>query len=194
MSKYAAVIPAAGLSSRMGAFKPLLQLGSKAMIDHVIDTLMAGGVSQVIVVTGHNADLLEAYLKGRPVLTVFNAGYAQNQMFDSVKLGLAALADEYDGVYITPGDVPLFSEETVLALRKCGAEAARPVLGEKGGHPIYLSREAARKVLTSKAAGGLKGALNELRLVNIQLEDRGMTLDADTPEAFETLKNIFKNS
>ena len=108
MGKYAAVIPAAGLSSRMGAFKPLLPLGPKAMIDHVIDTLTAGGVSQVIVVTGHNADLLEMHLKGRPVQTVFNAGYARNQMFDSVKLGLAFLADEYDGVYITPGDVPLW--------------------------------------------------------------------------------------
>ena len=58
----AAVIVAAGLSSRMGRFKPLLVLNGKPMIRHVIDTLRAHGVAQLVIVTGSNADALETAL------------------------------------------------------------------------------------------------------------------------------------
>ncbi|MBQ8537394.1 MAG: nucleotidyltransferase family protein [Clostridia bacterium] len=188
MKKYAAVIPAAGLSSRMKQFKPLMPLAGKAMIDHVIDTLEAAGVSRIIIVAGHNAQLLTEHLSGRGVQIVVNSQYATSQMFDSVKIGLAALEDDFEGVYITPGDVPLFRLETVLALRECEADAVRPLCGAKGGHPLYLRMKAARYVQACSAEGGLKEALRSIPLTDLPVQDRGSAMDADTPEAFETLK------
>lgn len=189
MKKYAAVIPAAGLSSRMKQFKPLMRLKGKAMIDHVLDTLTAAGVSRIILVAGHNAQLLENHLAGRPGLTiVLNHQYASSQMFDSVKIGLRALEEGFEGVYITPGDVPLFTAQTVLALRQHGAGAVRPVWNGKGGHPIYLRMEAARYVETCPDQGGLKAALQSIPLTDMPLEDGGALMDADTPEAFKALE------
>ena len=48
----AAIILAAGQSSRMGAFKPLLPFGDTTVIEHTIDYLRRGGIETIIVVVG----------------------------------------------------------------------------------------------------------------------------------------------
>ena len=56
-----AIVLAAGLSSRMGLFKPLLTLGGEPLIQRVIDALVeSGGISDVIVVTGYRGEELTA--------------------------------------------------------------------------------------------------------------------------------------
>jgi len=190
MAQYAAVIPAAGLSSRMGAFKPLLALNGKPMIDHVIDTFEAAGAAPIVLVTGHRAEELRNHLKNRKVTIVFNENYAATHMMDSIKIGLAALKDGYEGVFITPGDVPLFSVETLDALIKSGLPAVRPVWQGSGGHPVFLRREAASFVGTYDGPGGLRGALEELHLRDLCLNDQGALADADTPEDFKKLQAL----
>ena len=69
----------------MGRFKPLLVLNGKPMIRHAIDTLRAHGVAQLVIVTGSNADVLEAALCGCGAQFVRNERYAQTQMFDSAR-------------------------------------------------------------------------------------------------------------
>lgn len=193
MLKYAAVIPAAGLSSRMKDFKPLLPLDGKAMIDHEIDTFEKAGIGRIVIVAGHNAQRLISHLAKRNIQIVINADYAQSHMLDSIKLGLAALENEYEGVYITPGDVPLFSVETVSALAKSEKAAVRPVCDGKGGHPVYLKMEAARFVQHYEGNNGLRGALDQLHLADLCFEDYGAVLDADTPEDFQKLQRLADN-
>ncbi len=50
--KSAGLILAAGFSSRMGSFKPLLPIGDVTAIERVIDTLKKAGVHHIICVTG----------------------------------------------------------------------------------------------------------------------------------------------
>ena len=57
-----AVIAAAGLSSRMRDFKPLLCLGTSTVIHHTIDTLRAAGAEDILVVTGYQSAVLERHL------------------------------------------------------------------------------------------------------------------------------------
>jgi MurNAc alpha-1-phosphate uridylyltransferase len=67
-----AMVLCAGLGTRMAAAnnslpKPLVQLGGKALVDHVLDRHAEVGIERIIVNVHHKADLIEAHLKGRRV-------------------------------------------------------------------------------------------------------------------------------
>ena len=59
-----AVVVAAGMSSRMGDFKPMLNIGAISIAQRVIATLRQAGAQYIVVVTGFNADALEHHLAG----------------------------------------------------------------------------------------------------------------------------------
>ena len=60
----AAIILAAGFSSRMGQFKPLLPLGRTTVIDHAIATFNAPFISDIVVVVGHLGEKIVSHLAG----------------------------------------------------------------------------------------------------------------------------------
>jgi MurNAc alpha-1-phosphate uridylyltransferase len=65
-----AMVLAAGLGTRMRGFngqapKPLVQIGGKALIDHVLDRLADTGVERAVVNVHHLADQIEAHLQSR---------------------------------------------------------------------------------------------------------------------------------
>ena len=63
-----ALIVAAGKSSRMGDFKPMLQLGSISIAQRVINNFRQAGISKIVVVTGYHADVLECHLASNNVV------------------------------------------------------------------------------------------------------------------------------
>ena len=70
-----ALIVAAGKSSRMVDFKPMLQLGSISIAQRVINNFRQAGISKVVVVTGYHADVLECHLaSGLPLQTGVTRG------------------------------------------------------------------------------------------------------------------------
>ena len=68
----AALIVAAGMSSRMGDFKPMLTIGEMSIAERVITTFQQAGVTRIVVVTGYQAELLERHLAGREVVFLRN--------------------------------------------------------------------------------------------------------------------------
>ena len=122
-----ALITAAGMSSRMGDFKPMLNIGSISIAQRVIATFQQAGVDKIVMVTGYNATLLERHLAGNGVVFLRNEAYETTQMFDSVKIGLRYLQHKCDRVLFTPVDIPLFTAATVRALLESAAELACPV-------------------------------------------------------------------
>lgn len=113
MDATAAIIPAAGLSSRMGRFKPLLELNGFPMIQLAAQSALDGGVQNAWIVTGRNAGRVKDALlslsheesalslvqglatfsdpRQGGIRLVHNSEYAQTDMFQSVRLGLKAL-------------------------------------------------------------------------------------------------------
>ncbi len=83
-----ALIVAAGMSSRMGQFKPMLSIGSISVAQRIIATLHQVGVSKIVMVTGYNAVTLERHLAGNGIIFLRNDAYETPQMVDSVKIGL----------------------------------------------------------------------------------------------------------
>lgn len=186
----AAVIPAAGLSSRMGAFKPLLSLGDKSMAQRVVEALREGGAEHIVVVTGHNAAALESHLSGLGVSFVHNPDYADTSMFHSVRLGLMSLDPSWEGAFVTPVDVPLFAGKTVSILLEARAPLAIPQYRGRSGHPVFLSRHIIDRILMDDGEGGLRGAIQRcgIEASLISVEDEGILPDADTPEAYLRMK------
>jgi len=187
--KTGAVIVAAGMSSRMGDFKPMLNIGSISIAQRIVATLQQAGVSRIVVVTGYNADVLERHLSKCGVIFLRNENYRTTQMFDSAKIGLGYMRTKCRSVLFTPVDIPLFTARTVTALMESGADLACPVCEGKQGHPILIASSVIGKILEDQGDGGLQGAISRcgVPMKPIEVDDCGILHDADTPDDYRSL-------
>lgn len=185
----AALIVAAGMSSRMGDFKPMLSIGSITIAQRVIANFHQAGIGKIVMVTGYQAVTLERHLSGSGVIFLRNDHYETTQMFDSVKIGLEYLMDKCDRVLFTPVDVPLFTAETVRRLLASEAALACPVCDGQQGHPLLISAALLPKILSDCGEQGLKGAVSRCgaALTAVAVDDPGTLRDADTPEDYSAL-------
>lgn len=192
--RIAAVVLAAGLSSRMKAFKPMLALAGSTVIKKTIETLRLASVTEIIVVTGYRGEQLTKHLVGEAVTILCNHEYQQGDMFASVKLGLAAACQNCDAVMLLPADTPLFSQQTVAALcssmMSAPCEVVSPVHNGKKGHPILINCNIVEKLIAFSGEGGLKGAVVTLGFDHrlIEVDDIGVLLDADYPQDYLRLQ------
>ena len=191
---FGAVITAAGLSSRMGSFKPLLEIGNIPAAERVILNFHAAGIQTIAIVTGNRAAELENSLKHLNVEFLRNDRYECTEMFDSVKIGLEYLKDKCDRVFFTPVDVPLFSGETVKKLLEYKAHVCIPVFSKKRGHPIVLDGKIIDGILGYTGGGGLKGAIESLSLniEYVEVNDSGIMYDMDTQDDYNKIIQMYK--
>lgn len=188
----AAIIVAAGMSSRMGDFKPMLNIGSISIAQRIVANFHQAGVDKIVMITGYNAITLERHLSGNGIIFLRNENYETTQMFDSAKIGLEYLKDKCDRILFTPVDIPLFTSATVRTLIESGAELACPVCEGQQGHPILIAARLVDSILSDSGEGGLKGAISRCgaELREIEVEDAGVLHDADTPEDYRALLNM----
>lgn len=187
-----AVIVAAGLSSRMKAFKPMLELGGSTVIKQTIASLRRAGVDNIAVVVGYRGKELAKHLSTEQVIIVENADYADGEMFHSVCKGLSRMK-EFDILLLSPADIPMFSPETVRLLweeiAQTGCAVASPVYAGRKGHPIAINGSIVDTILQYGGGQGLKGALQAFDdHRQVEVEDVGILLDADEPEEYEQLR------
>ena len=183
-----AVITAAGMSSRMGDFKPMLSIGSISIAHRVVATLKQAGAELVVVVTGFRAEDLERHLAPDNVIFLRNERYASTQMFDSAIIGLDYLRTRCDRILFTPVDIPLFTPETVGALLESDGDIVIPRCGGKTGHPIVLSAACADRIVRDGGGGSLQNALERCGSIEyVDVDDGGTLHDADTPSDYKSL-------
>ena len=210
---YAAIVIAAGLSSRMGKFKPLLEVGGKPALFRLLDTIEAAGIKRTFVVTGHDHKKIDKALAGSKyrLSTIYNTDY-KTGMFSSIQAGIRRVAIG-DAVLLFPVDVPLVGVDTIAGLtgawersmllrkfapgsdRNVIANAAKhppfclPVYEEKNGHPLLIPREYFQDILTYQGDDGLKGfrAAFDADIIKYQAPDAGCVLDMDTPEDYAAI-------
>ncbi|MEO6435084.1 MAG: nucleotidyltransferase family protein [Tepidisphaeraceae bacterium] len=194
-SRIAAVVLAAGLSRRMGRFKPLLPIGDKPLLARVIDSLIgAGAIGPIVVVTGHAAAQVDSILKIYSVRAVHNPAYATGGMLSSVQTGLTSLRGEADAVFIVLGDQPMVRPDTIAALasawRSAGAghrpRVVLPIHAGKHGHPILLSADGIDEVLALPPDHTLKNYTNRHseRTLEVEVDDPAVHDDLDTPDDY----------
>ena len=189
--EYAAVVLAAGLSSRMGDFKPLLLVGGETLIDRAASIFLANQVD-VILVTGWRKDELSAGIKTRDIILAENPDYRQG-MFTSVKAGIKRLEPSHKAFFILPVDIPLVRPETIqrllLEAEKCPGQILYPVLGSRRGHPVLIPSSLAPVISNWPADGNLKAVLNSRSDISreVKVPDRFILFDMDTPEDYRAL-------
>lgn len=193
--KTGAVLVAAGLSSRMKSFKPMLQLAGSTVIKTAIETLKSAGVSPIIVVTGREAEVLQRHISPLGVETVYNEHFASTDMFYSARLGMKKIKNRCDRFFFLPADVPLFAKNSLFAMMGYFDYAHCSLLlpRYKGqlGHPVLIKETLIDEILTYQGDMGLKGALDNLQTEKeiLDLADAGLVMDADHPEDYQKLKN-----
>ncbi len=190
-----AVIVAAGMSSRMGDFKPMLNIGAISIAQRIVATLRQAGAQHIVVVTGFNADALERHLSDNGLVFLRNNDYETTDMFTSAKIGLDYLQNKCDAILFTPVDIPLFTCDTVRALIAAQADIAIPVCAQAEGHPILLASHLVPALLNWPGDGGLRGAINALdtAICHVPVRDAGILHDADTPQDYQALLEYHNN-
>lgn len=199
-SKIGALILAAGLSRRMGTFKPLLPLGEVTVIEQTVLSVLSGGAESAVVVTGHRADEVEALLRrrfGDRVRFIRNPDFSTTDMLCSVRLGAAILPD-CEAFFLLPGDMPAVSPETFRALldarRRQGGLLVFPTSSGRRTHPPLVDAALIPEILSFRGGDGLRGLwrAHEGDSVFVPVPDPGVTLDLDTPEDYERCKKLMK--
>ena len=185
------VVLAAGYSSRMGDFKPLLPVGGAPALQRCVETLAAAG-AEVAVVTGHRREELRLLLQSWGAAEIVNPDYDQG-MFTSVLAGVRYFADRgAEMLLLLPCDCAAVPKEAVQQLIACAGdkgEYALPTYEGRNGHPLLIPRRYFREILEFSGPGGLKGArtLHEDSLLRLPMPWQGTVLDMDTPEDYAAL-------
>ena len=194
--RVAAIVLAAGKSSRMGRVKATLPLPDGApgrtFLARVLYTLRSAGVDDIVVVAGHEpAVIIDAAAHEPFTRVVVNADYESGQL-SSVLTGLRAIDPEsVDALLLTLVDVPLVSVATVRAvLARYGATRAsivRAVNGDRHGHPVLIARELFAELAATEGSLGIKPVVRNHATAegDVHVDDEGAFLDIDTPAVYE---------
>lgn len=192
------IILAAGMSKRMGNFKPLLPMGEKTMLEKSLDSMLDAGVERITLVLGFQAEKIEqrlkqsGYDKGKINIT-YNRKYETTQMLDSVKIGLLELG-ACDAFYLLPGDMPAIHPSTFirvrLAMEEKNAKVVFPTLGGYRKHPPLISSDCIPKILSFDKEGGLRCFWGELEeeIDMVPVDDLGCSMDVDTKIEYQNVR------
>jgi len=191
--RIAAVVLAAGMSTRMGANKLLQDWRGKPLLRWTVELALASEARPVVVVTGHEAPQTEAVLRGLDVVIVRNSAY-RDGLSTSLRAGLSALPATSDGAFILLGDMPEISpallNRMIAAFSPAdGRSICAAVHDGRRGNPVLWGRSLFDEIA---AITGDTGAKHLLRAHEEQLcevdADAAVLRDIDTPDALARLR------
>jgi molybdenum cofactor cytidylyltransferase len=190
----AGIVLAAGRSSRMGRNKLLLELDGKPILAHAVDHALQAGLSEIVVVAGHQAAKVRSILGDRKVKVV-EAREHRLGMSASLKAGLRALGAGADAALVMLGDMP---QVTPALLRRLigayspteGRSIVVPTVDGKRGNPVLFDRRYFAEMLALEGDVGARHLIGEHddQVAEFAVEDAGIFTDVDTPEAYERLR------
>jgi CTP:molybdopterin cytidylyltransferase MocA len=183
-SQFAAIVLAAGASSRMGRTKALLQYQGETFLSCGV-RLFQPFCGPVIVVLPPSGLECPA-----GVLCTVNPA-PERGMLTSLQTGLKALPDSARFVFFTPVDLPAIAPQTVSALRRAVGQAPAIIPRHFGrrGHPVLISRELVRDFLELRAPATARDVMErhsgQVRYIDV--DDPGVVTDIDEPADYARL-------
>lgn len=188
--RIAAVILAAGRSTRMGARnKLLIEVQGLPMVRRVAAQILAARAQPCVVVTGHEADAVRAALHGCAVSFAHNPDF-QLGLSGSLHAGINALPGDVDGALICLGDMPDVRAAHVQKLIAAfdpseGRAICVPTHHGKRGNPVLFSAQFFPEMMALSGDTGARrliGAHGD-QVCEVPMDDAAILLDLDTPEA-----------
>jgi len=199
-----AIVLAAGLSMRMGGRpKGLLVLDDKdTFVTRIIRTFNSGGINDVVVVIGHEADKVGAAVErsGLSARTAVNDRYREGQL-SSILAGLEQIdRPDVDAAFLALVDAPLFQVSTVRALLERFEQTQAPIVravreGDQHGHPVLISRALFASLRAADPSRGAKPIVRGHATPDgdVAVDDPGAFIDIDTPEDFEKIADLLRS-
>jgi len=191
-----AIILAAGFSSRMKGFKPLLRIGEKTFAEHAIALFKRAGLGDIVTVVGYLSEKLIPVVKAASSCYVINDNY-HDGMYSSIQTGVNALKHSCDAFFLLPVDIPLGLPTTIRQLSNAFCKnslsmVCYPQFQSRRGHPPLINSKLIDEILSYSGQGGLREFLrrHENLAISIPVEDPFIRLDADTPKDLLLLKEM----
>ncbi len=189
----AAIVLAAGRSSRFGRAKLAASLNGRPLLQHVLDALAAAGIEDPVVVVGTDEANPTAAIAWRAARRITNTE-PDRGLSHSLRLGWAAVmaADPRpDVVVVALGDQPTVDPTTIRRLLAEPLESDRPILSarhEDGSrNPVRLEPAAAALVADASGDRGL-GPLMDRHPDRVrEIRVAGINPDIDTPADLQGL-------
>jgi alpha-ribazole phosphatase len=193
----AAIVLAAGRSSRTSSFKPLLPLGNTTFVEETVKHFLEAGVEDVRVVTGFRSEEIAPVLDGLGVKHIFNEEYDRG-MLSSVLAGVRSLESGTRAFFLLPVDIPLVKPGTIEALLKtyeeCESTVIYPSFLGTRGHPPLIHLSCITEDLEPDHEGGLRAFLKRYENCarDVDVVDEGILLDCDLPEDYARINRLYK--
>ncbi|WP_376795198.1 molybdenum cofactor cytidylyltransferase [Thermogemmatispora sp.] len=202
----AAILLAAGTSSRMGAgrHKLLLPLAGRPLLQHCLEAILGSQARPLVIVLGHRAEEVRAalsdYAAHPAVEVVVNPAYAQG-MSTSLRCGLQALLARAARLGEPPpasaliflGDQPFISSRLIDRLiatwRSSGRRIVAPSYGGKRGNPVLFTADLFPELEQVEGDEGGRRVIERHRseLALVEVEERLAAYDVDTWEAYQAV-------
>lgn len=199
------IVLAAGMSKRMGEWKPQLPIGERTIVESSINSMFQSGVAEVVVVAGYRGEEFSKLLNRNykremqegKLKIAYNKDFEHSDMLASIKIGLLKMG-ECDAFYLLPGDMPAIKKSTYKMVR---AEMERknpwvvfPTMDGYRKHPPLISHECIPAIQEYCGDGGIREVFNKLKdkILEVKVEDQGCLMDADTREDYLKLKTYME--
>ncbi len=194
--RIAALVLAAGSSTRMGSNKLLADLNGSAMIAQTVKRIAASSVDCMTIVTGHQSEEIAAALVGIDANFVHNPYFADG-LATSLRAGVAVLQNSYDAILVCLGDMPLIDPRDIDRMIAAFNPAEHrsivvPVHGHSYGNPVLWGAEHFSALLACEGDRGARSLLEKHKddVIEISVDTQSVVLDADTPEALALIRSI----
>jgi CTP:molybdopterin cytidylyltransferase MocA len=185
------IVLAAGMSTRMGQPKALLDWGGQPLVVYQVEQLKAAGVDEVIVVLGFHGDDIHRELRRSDCRVMLNPRYQMGRA-GSLRIGAKAVNRDADTIVIVNVDQPRTASSVRALLDQHTPEyaATRPSVGAHTGHPVVVSGWLRSELLEATDEDeGLRGVLQRHadKLHDVP-GDATYTLDLNTPAEYDAAR------
>jgi molybdenum cofactor cytidylyltransferase len=195
----AAVILAAGLSSRMGRDKALLRIpGAGTFLSTLASTFAAAGCAEIVTVVSASEEAVrDAVERDRlPVQVVRNPDPSRGQL-SSLHEALDFLAPRAPrALLMAPVDLPLVTCATVRqvieAWARAGAPVVRPSWHGRHGHPVLFDARILPELRAADVSAGARVVVHAHAAESFEVEtdDPGAFDDIDTPDDYRRVFGV----
>ena len=190
--KTAAIVLAAGKSSRMDENKLLLPVGDRTVLEHILSNLKP---YETVVVTGHRPRKIKDISERMGARTVHNHHYEEG-MTTSFQVGLRSI--DVDAVFLVLGDTFGFNQKLLQIMEQTLEDNPQALLvspryeGRKG-HPVLIRKPLFKEFLSISEKETMKTIIERHYDKHLYVEgDEWTVTDMDTKKDYDHVKELWK--
>ncbi|MBE2221400.1 MAG: putative selenium-dependent hydroxylase accessory protein YqeC [Anaerolineae bacterium] len=186
-----AVVLAAGESKRMGQSKQLLPWGNTTVLGQVLQNLKAASLHDTVVVSGHDAEAIEAIAHAADLYALRNTHYASGEMISSLQTAVSQLPSNIDAILVVLADQPLVTpaaiDQILTAYRQGKGDIIAPVHDGQRGNPVLISRRFFADLLALPPDSAPRDLLRRQpeAIHFVEMADNSILIDLDDPETYQ---------